>query len=78
MIDNFSILLSHGLLLLAFWLLTQRDDLNKEAPPVPDPEPTGFGKRAKNPLKVSAPEPRNPFRKQPSRKAAKDRDSADA
>jgi hypothetical protein len=43
MIDNFSILLSHGLLLLAFWLLTRRDDLDHEPPPEPDTEPQGFG-----------------------------------
>lgn len=42
MIDNLSILLSHGLLLLAFWLLTRRDDLDSEPPPPPDPEPQGF------------------------------------
>lgn len=43
MIDNFSIALSHGLLLLAFWLLTRRDDLDCEPPPEPDTEPQGFG-----------------------------------
>lgn len=43
MIDNFSIALSHGLLLLAFWLLTRRDDLDRELPPEPDAEPQGFG-----------------------------------
>ena len=43
MIDNFSIVLSHGLLLLAFWLLSRRDDLDREPPPAPDPEPKGFG-----------------------------------
>jgi len=43
MIDNFSILLSHGLLAIAFWFLLQRDDLDKEAPPIPDKEPEGFG-----------------------------------
>ncbi|MFN3748056.1 MAG: hypothetical protein ACK4SJ_05155 [Sphingorhabdus sp.] len=43
MIDNLSILLSHGLLLLAFWLLTRRDDLDREPPPEPDAEPQGFG-----------------------------------
>ncbi len=47
MIDNFSILLSHSLLLLAFWLLTRRDDLDSEPPPVPDAEPQGFGVRRK-------------------------------
>jgi len=43
MIDNFSILLSHGLLALAFWYLLQRDDLDAEKPPTPDAEPEGFG-----------------------------------
>lgn len=42
MIDNFSILLSHGLLAIAFWYLLQRDDLDAEKPPVPDKEPEGF------------------------------------
>jgi hypothetical protein len=48
MIDNFSIALSHGLLLLAFWLLTGRDDLDKETPPEPDAQPQGFGRRSGN------------------------------
>jgi hypothetical protein len=43
MIDNFSILLSHGLLLLGFWLLSRRDDLDQEPPPERDAEPEGFG-----------------------------------
>ncbi len=43
MIDNLSILLSHGLLAIAFWFLLQRDDLDEETPPVPDKEPEGFG-----------------------------------
>ncbi len=34
MIDNFSILLSHGLLALAFWWLLSRDDLDREDAPV--------------------------------------------
>jgi hypothetical protein len=42
MIDNFSILLSHALLLIAFWYLTLRDDLDREDPPIPDKEPEGF------------------------------------
>lgn len=42
MIDNFSIMLSHGLLLLAFWLLTRRGDLDHEPPPEPDSAPQGF------------------------------------
>jgi hypothetical protein len=48
MIDNLSILLSHSLLLLAFWLLTKRDDLDSEAPPEPDAEPQGFGAARRN------------------------------
>ena len=49
MIDNFSIVLSHGLLLLAFWLLTRRDDLDREPPPEPDAEPQGFGAARRKP-----------------------------
>ena len=45
MIDNFSILLSHALLAIAFFLLMNRPDLDHEDPPVPDAEPEGFGKR---------------------------------
>jgi hypothetical protein len=34
MIDNFAILLTHGLMLLAAWRLLKRDDLDREdAPP---------------------------------------------
>ena len=33
MIDNFSLLVSHGLLALLFWRLLTRPDLDKEAPP---------------------------------------------
>jgi hypothetical protein len=49
MIDNFSILLSHGLLLLAFWLLSRRADLDVEAPPERDQEPQGFGMQRRKP-----------------------------
>lgn len=35
MIDLFAILLSHGLLALAVWRLTQRDDLNEDPPAGP-------------------------------------------
>ncbi len=42
MIDNFSILLSHALLLIAFWYLTLRNDLDHEDPPVPDADSEGF------------------------------------
>ncbi len=45
MVDNFSILLSHILLALAFWFLTMRDDLDREDPPMPDPEPETFAKK---------------------------------
>lgn len=30
MIDNFALALSHGLMLLAAWLLTRRPDLDRE------------------------------------------------
>lgn len=33
MIDSFSIFLTHILLLVAFWWLRDRDDLDDEAPP---------------------------------------------
>ena len=48
MVDYFSLALSHGVLLLAFWRLMLRDDLDVEpapgeegedAEPVPAPEP---------------------------------------
>jgi hypothetical protein len=42
MIDNFSILLSHALLALAFWILASRPELDSEEPPPPDAEPEGF------------------------------------
>ena len=48
MIDNFSILLSHALLALAFWILSNRPDLDQEDLPVPDTKPEGFA--AKRPL----------------------------
>ena len=59
MIDNFSILLSHALLAIAFWFLTKRDDLDVEAPPVADSEPIGFGANRPNvrpPNKPAAPQ----------------------
>jgi hypothetical protein len=55
MIDNLSILLSHGLLLLAFWLLTRRDDLDTEAPPPPDAEPQGFAGQRRKPSNKGMP-----------------------
>ena len=42
MIDNFALALTHGLLLIAMWRLSQRDELDREDPPEPDSEPTGF------------------------------------
>ncbi len=42
MIDNFSIALTHGLLLIAVWRLIHRPDLDLEGPPEPDEEPEGF------------------------------------
>ena len=33
MIDNLSLALTHGLMLLAAWLLLKRPDLDSEAPP---------------------------------------------
>ncbi len=50
MIDNFSILLSHVLILLAFWFLSQRDDLDVEEPPAPDAEPEGFASATRRPV----------------------------
>jgi hypothetical protein len=38
MIDNFALLISHGLILLAAWRLVRRPDLDDDAaPPVPRP-----------------------------------------
>jgi hypothetical protein len=68
MIDNFSILLSHGWLLLAFWILINRDDLDSEAPPAPDPEPLGFNNRKTGANKTAAPKPKNPFSRAKNRK----------
>jgi hypothetical protein len=45
MVDNFSILLSHILIALAFWQLSMRDDLDDEPPPAPDETPPAFIKR---------------------------------
>jgi hypothetical protein len=49
MIDNLSILLSHGLLALAFWILVNRADLDQEDPPAPDAEPEGFAAKRPSP-----------------------------
>jgi hypothetical protein len=48
MVDNFSIALSHGLLLLAAWRLIHRPDLDMEDPPEPDAESSGFVKNAQS------------------------------
>lgn len=45
MIDNFSLALTHGLMLLAAWRLIFRADLDREDAPKPDPEPQGWRKR---------------------------------
>tara|TARA_R110000824_G_scaffold150081_2_gene320502 strand:+ start:1256 stop:1423 length:168 start_codon:yes stop_codon:yes gene_type:complete len=45
MIDNFSIALTHGLLLIAAWRLIYRDDLDVEDPPERDKDPASFLKR---------------------------------
>ena len=37
MIDNFSLAISHGLLLLAAWYLCRRPDLDREASPHDQP-----------------------------------------
>lgn len=43
MIDGFAIVLTHTLLLIAFWLLRERDDLDDEAPPAEHHRAAGFG-----------------------------------
>jgi hypothetical protein len=53
MIDNLSILLSHGLLAWALWVLANRSEVDEEAPPAPDAEPTGFA--IKRPNRKDAP-----------------------
>lgn len=45
MIDNFSLALTHGLMLLVAWRLIFRDDLDREGSPEPDPEPQGWGRK---------------------------------
>ncbi len=37
MIDNFSLAISHGLMLLAVWYLLKRPDLDREASPHDEP-----------------------------------------
>jgi hypothetical protein len=75
MVDNFSILLSHGLLILTFWFLTQRDDVNDEAPPPPDSEPEGFAKGLKVKSKIERPSAHNPMRKPSASKRAREQEA---
>lgn len=42
MVDAIAIGVSHGLLLIAFWRLMRRDDLDAEAPPEPRHHDSGF------------------------------------
>lgn len=44
MIDNFSLALTHGLMLLACWRLLSRPDLDREDAPKPDEKPLGWGR----------------------------------
>jgi hypothetical protein len=55
MIDNFSILLSHALLMFAFWQLTMRADLDVEPEAPKDPKPEGFAKKRQKPDAASEP-----------------------
>ena len=48
MVDNLSIALTHGLLLIAAWRLIHRPDLDLEDPPERDMEPSGFGPGKQN------------------------------
>lgn len=45
MIDGFAIFLTHSLLLIAFWRLRSRDDLDAETPPGQHHRPPAFGWR---------------------------------
>ena len=47
MVDNFSIALTHALLLIAAWRLIHRPDLDLEDPPTLDKETTGFFNKSK-------------------------------
>jgi hypothetical protein len=44
MIDNFSLAVSHGLMLIVAWRLIFRRDLDHEAPPPRDEVPSGWRK----------------------------------
>lgn len=56
-IDNFSLFLTHGLLLLAAWRLLLRPDLDSDPPESKAPDPAGadekqaqgFGRRPRHP-----------------------------
>ena len=52
MVDYFSLALSHGVLLIAFWRLMQRDDLDAE-PPRED-APAGEPAEPETPLRPGA------------------------
>jgi hypothetical protein len=41
MIDNFTLALTHGLMLLAAWRLLFRPDLEDDSAPIPDPAESG-------------------------------------
>jgi hypothetical protein len=41
MIDNFALAVSHGLMMLAVWLLLRRPDLDREPSPKDSPPKTG-------------------------------------
>ena len=44
MIDNFSLALTHGLLLLVAWRLLSRPDLDDDAAAAPEPPPRRSGR----------------------------------
>jgi hypothetical protein len=52
MIDNFALLLSHGLMLLAAWRLLSRPDLNDPVALPPEPAPA---KPRRRPFRKAAP-----------------------
>ena len=54
MIDNFALLLSHGLMLLAAWWLLSRPDLNDPAASPPEP-PAAKPRGGRFPFRKAAP-----------------------
>jgi len=52
MIDNFALLVSHGLMLLAAWRLLSRPDLNDASAAPPEPAPA---RAARRPFRKAAP-----------------------